>query len=479
MTAVALHVPEIVRHIGRFAQVALDRSVARVVIFVTGGLLCLLLSVRPVAAQNWSFDARRIALGGVGDTENVAWSLVAEQRGYSTLVLPFGLFQVLDDLSVYNPTDARFDPVRATEYLASPLHYTFDRDGSTSGQQFVSDVVNALLSLDLNTYKGFTPAVAYDAEGLASPRFGKTFRVWSGRDGTFQGFYVGAGPYFALQTVNRFDEDLVNILDSEDDVYIPNANLFVTSRTTPQAALALTGGYRARIAGPSLSALGTDRNGIYLAVDYSYLVGFRYEDYDLAVRFDTDANGLVTVAPTTPPLGINRVTSSRGHGAAVDVGTVLVVDRWDFGFGVNGIGNRITWTGIMHEGIVLQSLVDGGDFLRIPLRPTGDDLRVELPVHYTTNIAYHADEWLAIGEYARGYQGNTVRAGLERRLGRMELRAGVRYSADRWHLSGGAGVRVAPGVSIDVGAFGTAANLERQRKLALAFSLRFSDPDRR
>jgi hypothetical protein len=113
MTAMALHVLEIVRYIGRFAQVALDRSVARVVVFVTGGLLCLLLLVRPVAAQNWSFDARRIALGGVGDTENVAWGLVAEQRGYSTLVLPFGLFQVLDDLSVYNPTDARFDPVRA------------------------------------------------------------------------------------------------------------------------------------------------------------------------------------------------------------------------------------------------------------------------------------------------------------------------------------------------------------------------------
>jgi hypothetical protein len=286
------------------------------------------------------------------------------------------------------------------------------------------DVVNALLSLDLNTYKGFTPAVEYDAEGLASPRFGKTFKVWSGRDGTFQGFYVGAGPYFALQTVNRFDEDLVNILDSEDDVYIPNANLFVTSRTTPQAALALTGGYRARIAGPSLSALGTDRNGIYLAVDYSYLVGFRYEDYDLAVRFDTDANGLVTIAPTTPPLGINRVTSSRGHGAAVDIGTVLVVDRWDFGFGVNGIGNRITWTGIMREGIVLQSLVDGGDFLRIPLRPTGDDLRVELPVHYTTNIAYHADEWLAIGEYARGYPRPGGVAGRCPILGRPVARLG-------------------------------------------------------
>ena len=350
--------------------------VSRTFVFVV--LFAVAFSVaRPAQAQNWSFDARRIALGGIGDTENAALGIVAEQRGYAALVLPFGMFQVFRDLSVYDPTDARFDPVRAAEYLASPLHYTFNRDGSTSGQQFVFDIVNALLSRDLNTYKGFTPSPQYLAEGLASPSFGKTFRVWRGDQGAFQGFYVGAGPYFALKTDNRFDDDLVDILDSTDDVYIPNANLFVTSQTTPQFALALTGGYRARIAGPSLSALGSDRNGIYLAANYHYLFGFRYEDYNMAIRFDTDGQGLVTVAPTTLPLAIGRHTSSRGRGMAVDVGTVLVVDRWDFGFGINGIGNQITWTGVEREGFFLESLVDGGSFIQVPLGPTGEDLRVE------------------------------------------------------------------------------------------------------
>ena len=434
---------------------------------------------RPARAQNWSFDARRIALGGIGDTENAALGIVAEQRGYAALVLPFGMFQVFRDLSVYDPTDARFDPVRAAEYLASPLHYTFDRDGSTSGQQFVFDIVNALLSRDLNTYKGFTPSPQYVAEGLASPSFGKTFRVWKGDQGAFQGFYVGAGPYFALKTDNRFDDDLVDILDSTDDVYIPNANLFVTSQSTPQFALALTGGYRARIAGPSLSALGSDRNGIYLAANYHYLFGFRYEDYNMAIRFDTNGQGLVTLAPTTVPLAIGRHTSSRGRGMAVDVGTVLVVDRWDFGFGINGIGNQITWTGVEREGFFLESLVDGGSFIQVPLGPTGEDLRVELPVHYSTNVAYHADRWLAVGEYSRGFQGNTVRAGLEYRLGGVELRGGTRYSAERWQQSVGAGFALAPGLSLDVAAFGTSANLERRRNLALAFSLRFNTITRR
>jgi len=452
--------------------------VGRTLVFVV--LAAVAVSVaRPARAQNWSFDARRIALGGIGDTENAALGIVAEQRGYSSLVLPFGMFQVFKDLRVYDPTDARFDPVRAAESLSSPLHYTLDRDGSTSGQQFVFDIVNALLSRDLNTYKGFTPSPAYVAEGLASPSFGKTFRVWNGEDGAFQGFYVGAGPYFALKTDNRFDEDLVDILDSADDVYIPNANLSVTSQSTPQFAIALTGGYLARIAGPSLSVLGSERNGIYLAANYHYLLGFGYENYNMAVRFDTNGQGLLTLAPTTPPIAIERHTSSRGRGMVVDVGTVLVVDRWDVGFGINGIGNQITWTDLEREGFFLESLVDGGEFIQVPLGPIDEDRRVELPVNYTTSVAYHADQWLAVGEYSRGFQGNTLRTGLEYRLGPVELRGGTRYSAERWQQSAGAGFTLAPGVALDVAAFGTSANLERRRNLALAFSLRFNTITRR
>jgi len=73
-------------------------------------------AVRSTAtAQNGSFDARRIALGGIGDTGNVASQLVAEERGYGSIVLPFGLLQVLEDTSIFDPGDDNFDPVRAAE----------------------------------------------------------------------------------------------------------------------------------------------------------------------------------------------------------------------------------------------------------------------------------------------------------------------------------------------------------------------------
>ena len=53
----------------------------------------------PAAAQHWSFDARRIALGGVGSA-NLASELVADRRAYKAIVLPLGLFQSLGNLDL-------------------------------------------------------------------------------------------------------------------------------------------------------------------------------------------------------------------------------------------------------------------------------------------------------------------------------------------------------------------------------------------
>ncbi len=95
---------------------------------------CLLAAVvltlpgaAPASAQNWSFDARRIALGGVGTTENIASRTVQEEKDYRALVLPFGLLQVVSDWDVFNPSGESFSPVCALELAASPLHYTIGR----------------------------------------------------------------------------------------------------------------------------------------------------------------------------------------------------------------------------------------------------------------------------------------------------------------------------------------------------------------
>ncbi len=151
-------------------------------------LFVVMAGVNSALAQNWSFDARKIALGSPTGGENLASRMIEEAREYRTLVLPFGLIQVLRDFDRLNPSNDEFDLVRTIEYAAAPIHFTFARDrGDSKADDFISDIGNAELSRDLNGYKGFIPVNQPAAAGLAAPNWGKTFRVREGSDGSFHG----------------------------------------------------------------------------------------------------------------------------------------------------------------------------------------------------------------------------------------------------------------------------------------------------
>ena len=81
--------------------------------------------------------------------------------------------------------------------------------------------------------------------------------------------------------------------------------------------------------------------------------------------------------------------------------------------------------------------------------------------------------WTAIAEYGHGYNGTSFRGGYEHRFDRIQLRGGGRYIKERWEPTFGVGFDFSNSFGIDVGAFGTSANFERERHLALAVSLRF------
>jgi hypothetical protein len=431
------------------------------------------LTARPAQAQGWSTDARSIALGS-GGTENVAAKMAQEESQYRAIVIPLGLLQ-LPDSSVFNPGDDTFDPVQAIEYAASPLHYTFGRDQSIDSPQgaFIRDIVNARVNRNLNVYRGFRPATNILAEGLASPNWGKTFAFRRDADGYFQGIYVGAGPYFSVRTTATFDERLANLLDSDTDVFIPNASLPIGDQTIDQFALAVTGGYRAHL--PLPDRPGTSpREGIYLAANYHYLHGFHYDDIDMNVRFDTDGVGLIRLLPPTPPIAIDRLRSSSGRGLAVDLGMAVIVNRWELGFGANGIANRMNWKDVGRQAFTLPSLFSGGDFIETEFPGFVEPQRVELPVDYSVNVGYSADSWSAASQYTHGFQGNNFRGGVEYKFGAVDVRGGARYSQELWHPTVGAGFNFTPRFSLDVALFATSTNWERRRDTALALSLRFN-----
>lgn len=433
-------------------------------------LTCVLTS-QSAFAQNWSFDARQIALGGVGGGEDIGSTMIAEQQPYRAIVLPFGLFQVLKDLDIYKPDSPKFDPIRAAEYAASPIHFIVNRDGSATGLQFVSDIRNARFNRDLNAYRGFTPSPTIREQGITAPNWGGTIKLSRRPGGAFQGLYIGAGPYLTTQTVGAIDERLVALLGSETPVFSPNTNFTLSDVTTVQLAMSVTGGYRARFALPAGVRQSSEADGIYVAANYRSLFGFHYQDADLAIRLDTDASGLLTANPRVTPVVATRRESSSGRGHAVDVGVGAVLGGLQFGFGANGIANRIDWREVEQTRYTLPSVLGGARFIESPSVAVAD-MRVELPVNYRAHGGYTGNGWSGIVEYGHGFQGTTLRGGVERTLSMVAVRAGARYVRSRWEPSAGLGILLTPRVGLDVAAFGTSANIERKRHLAIATSLR-------
>jgi len=431
-----------------------------------------LAAVSPVFGQNYSFDARRIALGGAGGTPNVASKLVERQRRYKSVLIPVGLVKVLKDVRVFYPNREDFDFSRVVEFAESPLHFVLGRKEDITAKSFFRGVLNARLNSDPNAYSGFELPVLTDTEGLLSLTWGKQFMLHEDSR-SFQAFYVGAGPYLAAKADFEFDAELEQILNGSGNRYIPSASLGLGGGETDQLALDITGSYRARFPVFIGDGTGSARNGMYVAANYHHLQGFRYDMFDARLQLDTDTNGLLVPDPPDSPFQLTWHTSSKGIGLSTDFGVAFVVNRWDFGIGVSGVANRITWRDIERHELALVSLVDGSEFVHAELPRNDLEARVELPVTYSGDLSYHRDSWSAYSEYSKGLGDANFRLGLEYRLGAVELRGAGRYSQDRWFPSVGAGFNLTRSFGVDAALYGTQTFLESEPHVGLAISLRF------
>ena len=421
------------------------------------------------AAQNWSFDARIIALGNVAGSGNLAHDMIPQQRPYTVIPLPFGLVQVLKDFDIYNPDSIKFDPIRAVEYVSSPLHYIIGRNDDTQAQTlFVSDLRNATLSRDLSRYKGFVPAPDLLAEGLAKPLWGGTLKFHRTQSGSYQGVYIGAGPYLALTNHSTFDQQLLNVLST--GVNAANAVMPIANFDTGQAAVAAVVGYRARW-GWSGVGPGVRADGVYLAANFNYLRGFAYSNDVLTINLNTDRTGLVSPASN---IAVIHQDATKGNGYAIDVGVGTVVDRLELGVAANGLANHIDWTGVTETRFLLASVLSGNsNFLEGVTTPLAN-ARVELPIDFVANATYNGYGWLGTIQAGHGFGGKSFRGGLEQRLGPFEVRGGIRYTFGMWNPSGGVGVDLTNKVSLDVALFSASTNIERRRQAAIAASIRIN-----
>jgi hypothetical protein len=311
------------------------------------------------------------------------------------------------------------------------------------------------------------------AEGLASGGFGKTIKFSKQSNGAFHGVYIGAGPYFSFDTTLGVDPKLTQILNSETATYFPNNTFQILDGSAVQLAMSITFGYRGKLALPGESdSAEPSRDGVYLALNYRYLKGFKYLQPDVTVRFDTDAQGLLAPNPATKPISINDLEASSGTGRAVDMGVEVVRGRFAAGVGVNGIGNQIDWTDLVLKRFTLTSLVQGSEFVKEEVPAPLTNLTVKLPVVTSGNFGFDAAGWGVSTVATHGFNGNSFHGGLERQLGLFAVRGGARYSRDRWDPTYGFGV--GRKIALDVGVYSTHANLQDKRQTSIAVSLRIN-----
>jgi len=437
-----------------------------------GLLVVLSLSSLSVFAQTYSFDARRLALGGVTNAGKVnsVFEMNPRKSGYRSIVIPFGLIQALRNTAVFDPNDVDFDLVRAIDYVANPLHLAFDRTQGDGQFDFLGDIRNAQLDRDLNSYRGFTPPETLVAEGLFAPSWGYTAKFLDSH-----GIYLGVGPYLAVGTDLRVDPRLVDILGSDVDVPIPATTFPITNRSSEQVAMAITGGYRAKFGSLGRAVLGeSNPNGIYFAVNYHYLKGFRYDELDINLNLETDSAGLLTLSPTSTPLVIDQLTSTSGQGFALDFEVGAIRDNWEFGLAAKGVANRINWKELKLTQFDLTNLLSGQAFANRSLPAPVTTIEVNLPTRYSGNVGYHATTWSVLADLVYGFEDFSFHGGTEYRLSRLEFRAGSSFSRDSWHPTGGVGLNLTRRLSIDVALFSTNANVEGVPNLAFATSLRIN-----
>ncbi len=453
-------------------------------------LLCSLTFVGAVllgsaaSAQTFAVDARMIGMGGSGDDPGIASGMVPSGPGYHVIPLPLSLIQLFRDIGQFNPASDQFNPVRAIESAASPFHLTAGRGSGVDRPEYrlVSDLVNGRVSRDLSTYRGFTLPTTTAVEGLASGAFGKTFKFAEQPTGAFQGVYVGAGPYLALGTSLDVDPRLSDVFSSSAPRYFPDTAFDIHQEAAVQLAMSTIVGYRARLALPgsataATAPAGTDpeppsRDGIYVAANYRHLKGFRYLEPTTTIRLDTDARGLVAPSAAAPPLVVETLQATSGSGRAVDIGVQVVRGPVEFGVGVNGLGNRIRWTGLSRTRYALSSLTDDVELTEESLPTSGTEVTVTLPVVTSANMHVDAGAWSLSAMGVQGYNGTTVRGGVERRVGFLALRGGAQYLRGNWNPTYGFGI--GRRVALDVAFFGTRANLQRARETAVAVSMRIS-----
>ncbi len=448
----------------------------RLVLLALGAAVsCAALLASPSQAQ--TFDARRLAMGGVqmsdlGSGGNVAYEAVPRSGdGRFSIPIPLGLIQLASDPPEFDTADSTFNVFDiANLVLHPPIAYQAGQPATLEDDIYVR-VAQDSLTINLGDLQRVVPAKDWALATLL--RLGFTQHIGP----TFVGVHVQG----QMNNSVGLDDNLRDALGHAVP-FRPNTTYGL--QDTVQAQVAASGEFGAAfpvVYKPAPGDKNTDpklgdprknhATAFYVGGRAKYLRGLAY----------AAGHGNAYIETQDPLFGSNSTlglqsdalarTSSdvgKGNGVGADLGAVLFVNNVEFGVGFNDIGSKISWTTDLdryHYDAVADSFVHE-ELTR------GEKIKITYPMTTTVSGAWR-HKLLTVGVTAQHSVGDwTYHVGGEiQATPLLALRAG--WHRDGFGLaqySGGVGLRLGP-VGFDVAAATSSLTITRERltDVALAF----------
>ena len=434
-------------------------------------VVILLLGAATPARAQFSFDARRIGMGGLSLNRdnlrryNPAYRAVSGRRGgvlspKLTIPIPLGLISALKDSVAYNIHAANFSAVALANLVLNPPLYLEIKKAPLDTNDVTFTIGRNALAVDLGRARELVPL---DRLGIGS----STHFLDIGP--TIQGLHIGVVGFFQEDAGLTLDTTLSNFLRKADSAR--TRTLYsVNLDGKAQGGFAPTLSYAGRLAG---GAPDSD-DGLYFGGALHYYFGVAYARASGIAGFRTGDTLFAGPSPVKPDLEDTLFTSNKigtryGRGVGGDVGFAYIAGSIELGVGVNDIGARLTWKDTQVRRVYYDTTTDS---IRVTTIQNHVESKTKLPVSYIANIAYRMGQGITLGaDIVDNGRGTAEHVGAEVRFGALALRGGVaRDTRKKVEFGTGAGLRLGP-LGLDVGFWTHSNSLSNARAITMATSL--------
>lgn len=440
----------------------------------------VLAPLRPARAQ-FSFDARKIGMGGVSLTRggslrrfNPAYRAVKDRADAGgapkfSIPVPLGLIDFLQEHPIgqwdtdplFDPDSAAFNPFELMNLVLNPPIFYDVRKAAAPTNDIEFTIGRNAFVVDLGLAQVLIPEQEF---GL-----GSTSRLLDMGFG-IAGFNVGVMGFLQYEVGFTLDDSLRRVLKDADSVRA-NTAYRVLGDGIMQAGFAPTVSYAGRVLRGAGGVGGGDESddGLYLGAAVHYYTGVTYARGTGPAGFTTGTPVFGT-APT--PLLDDTLYSSNepfGKGVGGDVGIAFVSGPFEVGFGINDIGAELTWSDTKVQRIRYDAT---GDSIATTVLTNHVESKTKLPVTYIANAALRMGTGTTVGgDIVNTGRGSVIHVGVEQRTGPFAVRGGVsRDQRKKMQFGFGGGVRLGA-VGFDIGFWTHSNSFADKRAITMATSI--------